>query len=121
MCKNPFPKNQKGVFQSMKRREKLFLSHLCEALAAVHRAILAGLEGNSCFLAAGSAHSGEHLTLGLCSVLTGIAAGLASLGLVHETLGCVELLFASGEHEFSAAFFADQSLVFVHCEIPHFG
>ena len=82
-----------------------------EALAAVNGTILAGLEGNLASLAAGSADSVKHLAGSAATGLAGIAAGFAALGLVFEALFCIELLLTGGEHEFVAAFFADQSFV----------
>ena len=81
--------------------------HLCKAIAAVHRTIVSGLEGYAGFAAAGSAGGGEELTGTTGSVLAGIAAGLAALGLILETLLSVELLLAGGENEFIAALFAN--------------
>ena len=87
---------------------RLFGLHLGEALAAVNRAIFTGSEGNAGFLAAGSADSGEHLSLGLGSaaVLAGVTAVSASLGLVLKASFSVELLLTGGENEFLAAVFA---------------
>ena len=65
-------------------------------------------------LAAACANGVEHLALTTGSVLAGIAACLAALGLVLETTACVELLLTGGPNEFFAAIFAYQSLVFVH-------
>ena len=92
---------------------------LGETIAAVDRTVFAGLEGNLGFLAAGSADGGEHFTLGLGGVLAGVTASFASLGLVLETLFSIEFLLTGGEHKFLAAFFAHESLVFVHCCLPH--
>ena len=92
----------------------LFFSHLCKALAAVYRSVFTRLEWNLSFLAARSTDSCEHFTLWLRCILARIAAGLASLGLVYETLGSIEFLLTGGENKFSATFFADESLVFVH-------
>ena len=81
--------------------------HLCKAIAAVHRTIISGLEGYAGFSAAGSAGGGEELTGTTGSVLAGIAAGLAALGLVLEALLRIELLLAGGEYELIAALFAN--------------
>ena len=90
------------------------LLHLSEALAAVDRTVFARLEGHLAGLAAACANGVEHLALTTGSVLAGIAACLAALGLVLETTACVELLLTGGENELFAAIFAYQSLVFVH-------
>ena len=93
----------------------LFAAHIGEALAAIDRTILAGLERNSGFLAAVRTDSGIHFTVSLGGVLTRVTARLAALGLVYKALGCVELLFTGGKYKFIAAFLADESLVLVHC------
>ena len=81
-------------------------THLSEALAAVHRTVGLGLEGNLSLAAAACAGSGEELTGATGAVLAGITACLAALGLILEAALCVELLFTGGEHELIAAFFA---------------
>ena len=81
-------------------------AHLSEALAAVHRTVGLGLEGNLRLTAATSAGSSEELTGATGVVLAGITAGLAALGLVLEAALCVELLLTGGEHELIAALFA---------------
>ena len=83
------------------------LAHLSEAVAAIHRTIGLGLEGNLGLAAAGSAHSGEVLTGTTGRVLAGVAAGLAALGLVLEAALCVELLLTGGENELVATLFAN--------------
>jgi hypothetical protein len=98
----------------------LFFSHLCKALAAVYGAVLTWLKWNLCLFTAGSASSSVHLAFWFGSVFACIAAALASLRLVHKAFGCVELLLASGENKFSATFFTDESLVFVHFDLPRF-
>ena len=90
------------------------LLHLSEALAAVDRTVLARLEGNLASLAAAGADSVKHLALTAGSVLAGITAGLAALGLVLETTAGVELLLTGGPNELLAAILAYQSLVFEH-------
>ena len=90
------------------------LFHLCEAIAAVDRSVRLGLEGNSRLAAAGSAGGYEILTRSAGSVLTSVTAGLAALGLILEAALGIEFLLASGENEFSAAFFALECLVLVH-------
>ena len=81
-------------------------THLSEALAAENGTVRLGLEGNLCFAAAASAGSSEELTGAAGSVLAGITAVLASLGLVLEATLSVESLLTSGEHELIAAIFA---------------
>ena len=81
--------------------------HLCKAIAAIHRTIVSGLERHASLAAAGSAGGGEELTGATGSVLAGIAAGLAALGLILEAALCVKLLLAGGENEFVAALFAN--------------
>ena len=92
----------------------LLLLHLGEALRAVDRAVLTGLEGDPGLTAAVGADSGVHLALGAGVVLAGVAAGLAALGLVDEASLSVELLFTSGENELGSTFFACECFVLVH-------
>ena len=82
-------------------------THLSEALAAEHGTVGLGLEGNLCLAAAASAGSSEELTGTTGSVLAGVAASLAALGLVLEAALCVELLLTGGEHELVATLFAN--------------
>ena len=82
-------------------------AHLSEALAAVHRTVGLGLEGNLRLTAATSAGSSEELTGATGVVLAGITAGLAALGLVLEAALCVEFLLTGGENEFVATLFAN--------------
>ena len=82
-------------------------THLSEALAAEYGTVGLGLEGNLCLTTATGASSGEELTGATGSVLAGVTAGLAALGLVLEAALCVELLLTSGEHELIAALFAN--------------
>jgi hypothetical protein len=86
-----------------------------EAIAAVNGAVGFGLERHASFLAAASADGSEILTGTTSSVLAGIAAGLAALGLILEATLSIELLLTGGEHEFLPTFFANQSLVLIHC------
>ena len=86
---------------------------LGEAFAAVHRTVAAGLEGDLGLLAAFRTDSGIHFATD-AAILAGVTAGLASLRLVGETFFSVEFLFAGSKGEFGAAFFAGESLVFVH-------
>jgi hypothetical protein len=85
---------------------QLAVAHLSEALAAVNGTIGLGLEGNLGLAAAVGAGSSEELTGTAGSVLAGVTAVLAALGLVLETLLSVELLLASGEDELVTALFA---------------
>jgi hypothetical protein len=95
-----------GLFLSFSK-ESAVLSHLGEAVAAVNRTVALGLEGNLGLAAAGSAGSGEILTGTAGSVLAGVTAGLAALGLILEASLCIELLLTGGEHELVATFFAN--------------
>ena len=82
-------------------------THLSEALAAENGTIGLGLEGNLSLATATSAGSGEELTGATGSILASVTASLAALGLVLEAALCVELLLTSGEHELTAALFAN--------------
>ena len=84
----------------------LLLTHLCEALAAIYRAVRFRLERNASLAAASSTGSGEVLTGAAGRVLAGVTAGLAALRLVLEAALCVELLLTGGEHELLATLFA---------------
>ena len=84
----------------------LLIAHLGEALAAVHRTVRLGLEGNLGLAAASSANSSEILAGAAGGVLASITAGLAALRLVLEAALSVELLLTGGEHELLAALFA---------------
>ena len=95
--------------------ELALVTHLSEALAAEHGTIGLGLEGNLSLATATSAGSGEELTGTTGSILAGITAVLATLGLILEATLSVESLLTSGEHELIAALFANQILIFVHC------
>ena len=81
--------------------------HASEAIAAVNGTVGLGLKRNLCFAAAVGAGCSEELSGATGSVLAGIAAGLAALGLILEAAFCVEFLFTSGENEFSTTFFAN--------------
>ena len=94
--------------------KRLFATLLGKTLTAVHRAVFTGLEGNFRFLAAVRTHSGEHFASRSACVLARVAASFAALGLVYKALFSIEFLLTGGEHKFISAFFADQSLVFVH-------
>ena len=82
-------------------------THLSEALAAENGTVGLGLEGNLCLAAATCAGSGEELTGATGSILAGVTASLATLGLVLEAALCVEFLLTSGENELVAALFAN--------------
>jgi hypothetical protein len=93
---------------------RLRVSLFCEAVAAVYRSVVRGLEGNLSFAAAFSANCGEHFSGSLGSLFSCVSASLAALGFVLEAAFSVEFLFACGKNEFVAAIFAGESLVFVH-------
>ena len=86
----------------------------CEASAAKNGLTLGGLEGHLALRTALSTNCGEHFSLALLCILLCSTAVSASGRLVLKALGCIELLLTSCEHKFLAAFFADESLVFVH-------
>jgi hypothetical protein len=98
----------------------LFLTHLSEALAAIYRSVLTGLERYTSLAAAACANSSEHLARSLCAALASCTAVLASLGLMLKALFSVELLLAGSENELIAAVLTYQCLVFVHSFLPHF-
>ena len=83
------------------------LSHLCKALAAVHRTVSLGLKGNTSFLAAGCAGSIEELSGATNGVLASVTASLAALGLVLEASLSVEFLLAGSENELITALFSN--------------
>ena len=92
----------------------------CEALAAVNGLTFGGLEGHLAFLTASRTYCREHFSCALNSILSCSTAVLASLGLVLESLGCIEFLLTCGEHEIIATIFALQCLVLVHgFSLPH--
>ena len=101
---NPFRKAERG--NSKLYYCLLLLLHSCIAVAAVYGSVAVGLEGNLSFFTAVSACGGEEFSCGLCSVLSCIAAGFASLGLVLEAFFCIEFLFTGCENEFVTAIFA---------------
>lgn len=93
----------------------------CFAKHSLHRIGLSflGLKGTF----ASPPHTAQvavKYSLGLVSILSLLAAFLASLGLVLEALFCIEFLFACSEYKFLSAFLADQSFVLVHNHIPRF-
>ena len=83
------------------------LPHLCKALAAVNGTIGLGLKRNLCLAAAGSADCSKELTRAACSVLSGITAGFAALGLVLEAALCVELLLTCSKNKLFTTLFAN--------------
>ena len=100
--KNPQSKSSGDFLQ-----QKLAVgAHLSEALAAEHGTVGLGLEGNLSLAAATGAGSGEELTGSAGSVLAGVTASLAALGLILEAALCVESLLTGGENELVAALFA---------------
>ena len=106
----------------LNKNQRLVLLHASEAVRAVDRTVLTGLEGNLASLAASCADSIEHLTVAAVvaatdAVLAGVTAGLAALGLVLEAARSVELLLAGSPNKFLTAVLADQSLVFEHSSI----
>ena len=84
-------------------KRKLFLLHLCKAIAAVYGTIFSGSERNLSNTAAGSAGSLEHFSFALCAVLSCVTAGLASLRFVLEALFSIKLLLAGCENELISA------------------
>ena len=92
------------------------LLSISEAIAAVYRAVGAGLKGNLALLAALGANGVKHLTLAALavSVLSCHTAISAALRLVSETFFSVELLLTCSKSEFLSAILADEGLVFVH-------
>ena len=110
-----------GFVTDLNENQRLVLLHASEAVRAVDRTVLTGLEGNLASLAASCADSIEHLTLtavaACAAVLAGVTAGLAALGLILEAARCVELLLTSSPNKFLTAVLADQSLVFKHSSI----
>ena len=84
-----------------------FCLHLSEALAAEYGTVGLGLKGNLGLAAAACAGSGVEFTGTAGSVLAGVTAGLAALGLVLEAALCVEFLLTGGENEFVATLFAN--------------
>ena len=85
-----------------------------EAIAAINRTVISGLERNFCFASAGSADGREHFLLAGSAIFSGVAAGLASLGFVCEAFFVVEVLFACSKNEFRAAVFANKGFVLKH-------
>jgi len=83
--------------------ELLFL-HLSEALTAIYRSVLTGLERDSSLAAASCANCGVGLSFSSARRFSRISASLASLRLIGEAFLCIELLLACGEYELVTAF-----------------
>jgi hypothetical protein len=92
-----------------------------KAVAAVDRAVTAGLEGDTSVLATGGTGDGEHLagasaptettTTAAACVAACTAAVRAPARFIGEPLGCVEFLFTSGECEGGPAIAAGKRFV----------
>lgn len=91
-----------------------FFPHLCEARAAINRAVLTGSERNLCFCTAFCASRYEHFTFAAVAVFACVAAGFAALGFINETLLRIEFLLSCCEDEFFVAVLACECFVFVH-------
>ena len=91
----------------------LFL-HLGKALAAINRSVVSRLERHLSLGATGGADGGVHLSLLLGSILSGVTARLASLGLILEPSLGIKVLLTGSEHELRATVFAHLGFVFVH-------
>ena len=88
-----------------------------EAVAAVHRTALSGLEGHLGGAAALITYDVKHLT-GATGGTAGGAASGAAAGLVLEALLGEEGLLIGGEDELLTALFAYKGLVLIHGGIP---
>lgn len=73
-----------------------FFFHLCEAFAAIDRAVIVRFEGNLCFFSALRADGGIELLTFLFFLF---AAFFAVLRLIFEAFFGIEFLFAGGENE----------------------
>ena len=82
---------------------------IAEAVAAIDRAVIAGLKGDLAGFAALGADGVKHLTGGAIArtALASVTAGFAALGLVGEASLSVKLLLTGGENEFLSALLAD--------------
>jgi len=99
-----------------------------EAVAAIHRLVSARLERHFGYSAALAAGGFEHLAAPRRGTATAATAGPAGFAcrtalratarLVREALGGVELLFAGGKWEGTAAVDARQRFILVHNESP---
>ena len=98
----------------------LFLSSCLEASRAVYRSVTGRLEGDLCFTTALCADCSEIFLGCLAGILSGVAASLAALRLIHEALLLIESLFAGSESEFVTALFADKSLVLEYFAVHRF-
>ena len=97
------------------------LGSAAETIAAVDRAVIAGLEGHLAGDAAGGTNGIIHLAggtavpaAGTAAALAGITAGLAALGLVLEAALCEKFLLTGGKGELLATIFANDHLVLEH-------
>jgi len=95
--------------------KNILLLHIGEALAAIHRSVIGGLEGNLCFFSAVCAYCDEHFALGFVGALLVVAARLAPLGLVLEASLRVKFLLSGSENELRVAVLADKFFVLIHC------
>ena len=77
------PFQRTGGFFGSPKLHSAFAAHAGKALAAVHRPILAGLEGNLRLFAAVGADGDVHLPIRLRGGFAGVTAALAALRLVH--------------------------------------
>lgn len=88
----------------------IFTLLLLEALAAVYRAILTGLERNLARISAACANCIIHLALEPAFASLGftlVTASLATKGLVLKTLLGIKFLLSGSKSEFLSAIFAD--------------
>ena len=92
----------------------LLFFHLCKALATINRTIIFGLERNLCLAATACTSCCVHLSIAFSSVLSCIAASLASLGLVYKAFFSIELLLTCCKNELLTAFLTNKGFVFVH-------
>lgn len=97
--------------------KSLYLSS--ETVAAIYRAVIAGLKRNLAGLSAICTNCIVHLTrtavaARITVILAFVAAGLTALGLVCEAFFSIKLLLAGGKSEFLSAILADEGLVIKH-------
>ena len=88
-----------------------------KTVAAIDGAVSLGLKRYAATLAALGTHGVKHRTLATSAAsvaLTGIAAGLTTLGLVGKAFLCEKLLLTGSKGEFLAAILADDSFVLKH-------
>jgi len=90
------------------------LSLLRKAVAAINRTIVSRLKRNSGFTATGRTGCGEHFSRRCAAVFSGVAAGLASLGLVCKAFFSVELLLTCSENKLRATILTGQCFVLSH-------